>query len=652
MRNVLFVQLVVAGFISVFATYIHAEPVELLETVVVSATRSEQDSIVTPSSIMIITDTDIQASGASHIIDILRNQGGIQISDLFGDGSRATISMRGFGGNAQANALILVDGRRLNNSDLGIPDLNSVSLKDIERIEIIRGSAGVLYGDQAVGGVINIITRRPEALHAGVDVNYGSYDNRSADLEVSNRHENGLGYRFTGEKKKSDNYRDNNELSYTNLFGLMDFRHETGTVFLEYQDIDEDLETPGALFIDMIKADRQQPLNPDDFINTDTRDFRIGFTQSLWYGWDLHAEYTNRMATSDGLLSFAGVPGPFLTKRDHRELTPRLIGKIDTGNGPVLLTFGADIFSTEFFLNSILGAIDNDQSQYSFYGQGVVPLTGKISLTLGARHGDVENDIIGALLPQGTEINDDVNAFEAGLSYRVDENWRLFGRVDTNYRYVLADEFTSASFGGVIPDTQTGRSYEFGFDWLHTNANVNFVFYRLNLKDEIDFDPVLFINTNIGDTRRNGFIVDANYSPIKQLLLGFSWSYVNAEIENGALAGLDIPFVAKHTVRLTSGYQFSDRLRGQAEILGITERIATGDFFNANASLPGYVISNIYLSYRYDPVTIGFRINNLLDKEYNDNAQAALRPPLFTPETAYYPAPERNFMFTFLYEFN
>ena len=183
-----------------FLSVVRGETISSLDTMVVTATRSQQDEISTPASIVIITADDIRHSGADNVVELLRNQGGIQISDLYGDGSRATISMRGFGGNAQANTLVLVDGRRLNNADLGNPALNSVSLKDVERIEIMRGSAGVLYGDQAVGGVINIITRRPDKLHAGLAAEAGSYGRKSVNVELSNRHDNGLGYRFSAEK--------------------------------------------------------------------------------------------------------------------------------------------------------------------------------------------------------------------------------------------------------------------------------------------------------------------------------------------------------------------------------------------------------------------------------------------------------------------
>jgi iron complex outermembrane receptor protein len=629
-----------------------ARSIESLDTMVVTATRSSQNEITTPSSMVIITADEIRASGADNIAAVLRSQGGIQISDLYGDGSRATISMRGFGGNAQANTLVLVDGRRLNNEDLGNPDLNSVSLKDVDRIEIMRGSAGVLYGDQAVGGVINIITRRPDKFHAGLYAGLGSYQHHTINMEVANKLANGMGYRFSAEKETTDNYRDHNALDYKNLFGLVDYQYGSGKTFFEYQRVNEDLETPGALFADQVKADRRQAFNPDDFIKTDTRDFRWGWQQSIYTGWDFLTEYTVRQDTSNGTLSVGGFGGPIITKRDHREFTPRLLGSFNTANGNLLLTLGADLFASSFYLDSVLGTIKDDQEQYAVYLQSVIPLMNGLSLTLGGRRAYVKNSVNGALLAPDTSISDAVNAFEGGLSYQAGDHWRIFGRVDTNYRFVLADEYTSASFGGVIPVTQTGTSYEAGIDRTGGNSRINFTAYQLDLDNEIEFDPVLFINTNIGNTRRRGVILDINYAPVERLSLGLDYSYVLADIITGPLTGLAIPFVARHTLKLSAGYDFLQHVHGQLEVLGITRRVAVGDFFNTGKSLAAYVTANAFLRYTYGPVRAGIKINNILDRKYSDNAQLGFRPPFFMPETALFPAPERNFQISFEYDFN
>jgi iron complex outermembrane recepter protein len=126
------------------------EPYQAPPMVITRATALEKPA---PASTRVIDRNEIERSAASSLIEVLNGKAGIQIRDTLGDGNHASISLRGFGDNAVNNVLVLVDGRRLNNPSLSGPDLNSVPLANIERIEILRGAGTVLYGDQAVGGV-------------------------------------------------------------------------------------------------------------------------------------------------------------------------------------------------------------------------------------------------------------------------------------------------------------------------------------------------------------------------------------------------------------------------------------------------------------------------------------------------------------------
>ncbi|HEY5790593.1 MAG TPA: TonB-dependent receptor plug domain-containing protein, partial [Gammaproteobacteria bacterium] len=167
--------------------------------VVVSATRSAQSAVTTPASITVITRDQIEASGATQLAELLRGQGTVQLHDYYGDGSRTSVGLRGFGGDSSSsNTLVLVDGRRLNNTDIAPPDLASIALDDVERIEIVQGSAGALYGDQAVGGVINIVTRDTDTPLLEVRITGGSDATRALAAEVGGRLDNGLGLRLAG----------------------------------------------------------------------------------------------------------------------------------------------------------------------------------------------------------------------------------------------------------------------------------------------------------------------------------------------------------------------------------------------------------------------------------------------------------------------
>ncbi|MCG8326010.1 MAG: TonB-dependent receptor plug domain-containing protein, partial [Thiotrichales bacterium] len=371
----------------VFSFQVLADSTEELGTLVVSATRSEQTSINTPASISIITANDIERSGAISVTQVLRTAAGVQISDLFGDGTNTQINLRGFGETAQQNTLVLVDGRRLNNTDNGAPDLNSIAIKNIERIEIVKGSAGTLYGDKAVGGVINIITRSPRTFRAAIHADIGSYDYRQASTQLENRFANGIGVRLHAQRRVTDNYRNDNRLEFSNLSGEVDYEYSSGTVFLEYQTLEQDLETPGPLFRDQVLADRRQPLNPGDFINMHTWVARTGIEQDLSRDWTAFVEYTNRRTDSNSVISTFGTPGFALLERNYREWTPRLSGKLPLSTGNAVLTLGYDYLNVDYSLRSSVGITLDEQIQQGFYAQAVIPVTENIDITLGGRHG-------------------------------------------------------------------------------------------------------------------------------------------------------------------------------------------------------------------------------------------------------------------------
>ncbi|MGQ0658574.1 MAG: TonB-dependent receptor [Chromatiales bacterium] len=629
-----------------------ADDVQELTPIVVSATRTPRSLIPTGANISVVSRAEIASSGAATLASLLRGRGGIQISDLFGDGSRPTVSMRGFGANAAANTLILVDGRRLNNADLGAPDLNSIPLQDIERIELVQGSGGVLFGDQAVGGVVNIITRDPERFRVSLTAQAGSFGHEGLGAAVENRHATGIGYRVSGMHRQRDNYRDNNELEYSSAFGQVDYNGERGRAFFEYQAIDETLEAPGGLFLDQIAVNRRQALNPNDFTDTQTRLGRVGGSIDLPARWEAQFEYTNRISDSDGLLSVLGTPSAVSTKRHHQEFTPRLVRTWESGAREALLTVGADVFHTRFFLTSILGDIDDEQSNISGYGRLILPLNDRLTVTVGHRQAIVENDIQGALLPPGSEIDDEAQASELGLSVLLAPAWQVFGRVETHYRFVLADEYTSASFGGVIPVTQTGRSVELGTQWQHERGLIKLGLYQLDVEDEIEFDPIRFINTNIGDTRRRGLNIEAQWLPWSPLKLSAEYGFVEPEIVAGALEGREIPFVAHHVGRVGASYRVAEGLFAGMELYGISGRVAVGDFDNTLPGAPGYVVARATVSYAWKGLSVELSVNNLLGAEYADNAQTGFRPPLFIPETVRFPAPREDILVTLRYVYD
>ncbi len=113
------------------------------------------------------------------------------------------------------------------------------------------------------------------------------------------------------------------------------------------------------------------------------------------------------------------------------------------------------------------------------------------------------------------------------------------------------------------------------------NNNAKFLVYQLDLDNEITFDPVNFINVNLDETRRTGFITSGRWQSSKRIGLGASYSYTDAEVLSGAFSGKEIPFVAKHNGLISADFQASDSWLVYGEWLAISERTFAGDFNNA-----------------------------------------------------------------------
>ncbi len=630
-----------------------------IPAVVVSAARTEQSTLTTPASITVISRQQIEDSGSRHIVEVLRGQGGVQINDLYGDGSRATVGMRGFAESAGSNTLVLVDGRRLNNPDISSPDLNSIALDDVERIEIVQGSAGVLFGDQAVGGVINIITRKPGALRHSLKVSAGSYNTVMFHGMTSQAMDNGVNYRVSFDVRESDNYRQHNESSYLNGFAKLGYDYSSGSVFAELQYVDDELNTPGALFADEVAADRTQ-VNPSfasDFSNAETTISRIGLIQEMSSNWSFEGEVTNRKTDGVFRISFAGgAPSTdnYTQNRTITEFTPRFIGFIPALNN-TMLTIGADAVDSDYRLSTTLGDQANDQSQRSVYAQAVVPATSLLDVTLGVRYARVENEISDGFTFVNETIEDDVTVATFGMAYQARDDWRVLVRIDQNYRFAKVDEFTNAQPfpappSTVILKTQEGLSLETGVEWVHGSNSAKFLVYQLDLDNELAFDPVNFININLDETRRSGFIASGRWQSSKRMGLGASYTYTDAEVLSGAFTGKEIPFVAKHSALLSTDYVISGAWQVYGELVAISDRVFSGDFDNLLGKLPGYGVVNLKAEYQINDFTFSGRINNLLNKQYSDVGQLGFNPFPAASE-AYYTSPEINFLLTAAWNF-
>ncbi len=636
--SIITILLLLVTTLAVKADDITAQEIPSVST---NSSTTNQSAITTPSNVIIITRQEIQDSGASNISEVLRELTGIQVNDLFGDNSATALSIRGFGDNAASNSLILIDGYRFTNPDLSVPDLNRIPIQEIERIEVIPGSASILYGDQAVGGIINIITFHPMHFVTNIVASYGSYNQIIYGATIGDNLSNGFNYLFNGWINNSDNYRQHNNQDTNNLSGRIGYNYNTGSIFFNYQKYINNLLYAGALTVEQAQQDPRQAQTDTNFSDQNTNIYQAGIKQKMGDNWLLQTGLQKNTTLGSGFIF-----SPFTERREIDDFNPRILGNIDNN----LITTGIDYENDQYRLLNSLSNTNNSQQEKSVFFQIVSPILAKLNLTLGLRDANLSGTTVANDIEH--DINNNAFVTEQGLSYQMTRNLRLYVRRESNFRFPKADEEASLPLGVNNLKTQTGVSYEIGTEWYIKNNALKFSIYRLALKNEIAFDPTqtpeqpFGANTNLSPTLRDGMVLTDQYNLTRTLSLLGQYNYVDARFSSGINKGDYIPFVAKNIASIGLNYQFLENYNLYINDTYIGNRYASGDISNVNGILGGYSIYNINLSYQRAKWTLSARVNNLFNKKYNSFT-------VYEPSSMndfVYPAPGFNFLLTAKYQ--
>jgi len=188
-----------------------------LEEIVVTATKTEEQRKDIPNAVIIMDEIEIQESPARSLGELLANELGIDWR-TYGNygGASQEIHIRGMGGDATQ---VFVNGVNVNSPSLGIADVAKIPLNSIERIEVVKGSGSLLYGTGAMGGTVNISTKRPkrDKMDLKVSAGYGSEDTYHLSAEQGMYLSDNFGYYLTANRKETDGFRDNSDLAHNDV---------------------------------------------------------------------------------------------------------------------------------------------------------------------------------------------------------------------------------------------------------------------------------------------------------------------------------------------------------------------------------------------------------------------------------------------------
>ncbi|EKE76590.1 TonB-dependent receptor family protein [Gallaecimonas xiamenensis] len=570
-----------------------------------------------PAAVTLISQADIENSGATSLESLLRGRAGIQVAN---SGSGPVLSLRGFAPDQSgANVLVLIDGRRLNSQSLAGPALASLRLGNIARIEVLQGSAGVLYGDQAVGGVINIITKGGSD-GGQVSASLGSFDHQALGANLSKGFANGLYVDSNLAWDKADNYRDHSQSRTASVQGRLGYRTQGRHLYAELGWDQDDRDQPGPLTFSQTDRRFSRPEFAKDFINQISQVARLGLEQQLDDNWQLLVDGSASRRERDYNQSYMdwAVDNPSETTERLNRISPRLKGQL----GELAVLAGIDYEHGNYDDDS-LGAHNSRDSQ-SLYANGQWQHQA-LTLSAGLRYTDVDDDLIYAsTYAQGVSISRDATTWSLAGQYQLDQAGRLFARIDRNVRFAKLDEqgYTPAGILGLDP--QKGLSVELG--WAGEQLSLSA--FRLDLKDEIVFDanaPApeggLFAgaNVNADQSRRYGVNL-AGHQDFGPLTLGVDYQWLDAQFTKGASDGHKVPWVSRHSGLLYGDLVLSKALSARVEYQYRGSQYLLSDNLNQGDKVGSYGLWNLAGIWQQGPWHFVLRVDNLFDKRFADYA--------------------------------
>jgi iron complex outermembrane receptor protein len=640
--------------------------------VVVTATRTAGKAEKISAGITVISQEDIKASNAGSIPDLLSSAESIVVRNLLGNGKSAQVDLRGYGETGQYNTLVLVDGRRVNAIDLSGVDWTQIPIDQVERIEVVRGTGTVLYGDNAVGGVINIITKTPAAgFKATGGATFGSYGRSRFEASASGGLER-IAASVNASIDQTDGYRNNNKYKSEDAGGKIVFdASDALSLNLSGSHHEDEYGLPGPLTETQMKADRRDSTSPLD--NGTSRDsyLRTGMDLALGDYGNLVADISYRNRSSDAV--FPDPISPLATNTDSKTwgFTPRYIWDGEILGHKNTLVAGADFYLSEQDIDSYGGffipvttktgvsSIGRDSS--GVYLNNEYSILKNLIMSLGLRHEKVEydleqKDMTAFLAPLDKKMSDSQNAYNIGLNFMYAEKSSLFARVNRSFRFPLTDEMvyidwvTLSYKANAALKPQTGIHYEAGIKHSFTESiSGNITLFRAEIENELFYNPSTFGNENHPETLHQGVEIGCRVKPLDKLTLLGNFTYEEAKFEKAPYKGNEIPGVPVYKGHLglriddltVTGLVFSTGFNyvGSSHVIS--------DQANNFDKLKSYYTVDAKLAYKYKLMKAFLGVNNLTNQRYSEYGVM----DTFLTKRNFYPAPERNWIAGIQFDF-
>jgi iron complex outermembrane recepter protein len=591
-----------------------------LETITVTSSLIESNEKNATFATEIYTKEDIQSAKSKDIYDFLSSQTSVNVTPSYGNAFSQKMDFRGYGiGDGYQNIVVLVNGRRLNNIDMTSQLLSSIPLESVEKIEILKGTGSVQYGDGANAGVINIITNGKNDNYIKTYAGNNGTKNATASLgfnydkiianalidytSTDGTRENSIG-------NKDENYNKNKN------FNIVYFPTDDLELNLTRNYSNMDIQYAGKLTLDEYKANPNKASSfTEQYVSSyvTTGGFKYNFNSNL----SLDTSYSDE----DKLSRYTS----WKSNYESQAFTSKLNYQQDVYK----LLVGVDGFDGDR-----IGSSDttNKYNKAAFVS-GEYELNDKVKVSSGMRRENVEYKYE----PTGANtLKSDVylNAYDLGVNYQLDEISSFFANYNRSYQAPDIDRFFASTWvnnGGTWTSTTTFNgfiepakvnNYTIGYNNILDYNKFKLSLFRADLKNEIYYYNVGFVsrNTNIDESHKYGVELFDKYLINDNLYTSANYSYIIAKIDeenegNGAYNGKDLPGVSKHNITVNLGYNINNI----NTVLSHTYRnsaYAANDFANNfTQKQEAYNSTDLGTTYTYQNLELFAKIQNLLDED-------------------------------------
>ncbi len=623
-----------------------------------TATLTNMPMLDIPQVVNTVSDKVLADQHATTLDEALYNVSNVVQTNTLG-GTQDAFVRRGFGANRDGS--IMTNGLRT-----VLPrSFNAAT----ERVEVLKGPASTLYGILDPGGLINVVTKRPEKTFGGsLSATSSSFGGGTGQIDVTGPIDGTrLAYRLTGEYQNEDYWRNfgnerstfvapsltwfGDDATVTVLYSHRDYKtpFDRGTIF--------DLNTKKAVDVDR-KTRFDEPFNVTDG-QSDLAQLNAEYRlNSQWtakfdysYSQDKYSDNQARVMAYDsktGNLTRRVDATQGSTQRMHTTRAD-LQGNVDIAGFYNEILSGVsyenyDLLRTDMIrcknvkdFNiyhpsygslgkcTTVSASDSDQTikqeSYSAYAQDALYLTDKWIAVAGMRY-QYYTQYAGKGRPfnVNTDSRDDQWTPKLGLVYKLTPAVSLFA----NYSQTFMPQSSIASYIGDLPP-ETSNAYEIGakfdlFDGITANIALFDIHKRNVLYTESIGDET--VAKTAGRVRSQGVEVDLAGSLTENTNIIASYGYTDAKVlEDPDYAGKPLPNVPRHTGSLFLTYDIHNAFAGNTLTLGggghgVSRRSATN---GADYYLPGYFVADAFAAYKMKlqyPVTLQVNVKNLFDKTY------------------------------------